>query len=119
MADDSESSPSFLSSLPSQPITDDVVKQIGESNNPKIRGAMGLPGSTLDAIEAFLLDMEAKTHVIVFDPHAEQWRVYDSFETEGMNHDEIVDRSSELANEWLAESLSDRIASSETTDRDT
>jgi len=40
---------------------------------------MGFPGSTPSAIEAFLLDMDAKTHVIVFDPCAEQWYVYESF----------------------------------------
>lgn len=113
MTDDSDTSPSFLSSLPSQPITDGIVKQIGESDNPKIRGAMGFPGSTLGTIEAFLLDMEAKTHVIVFDPTEEQWRVYESFETEDMTHDEMVERASDLANEWLAESLSDRIAATE------
>ncbi|KOX95306.1 hypothetical protein [Halorubrum tropicale] len=116
MTDGSETSPSFLSSLPSQPITDDIVKQIGESDNPKIRGAMGFPGSSPGTIEAFLLDMEAKTHVIVFDPSAEQWHVYKSFETEGMSHQEMVDHASELANEWLAQSLPDRIAAAENTE---
>jgi|GEM_PF-1120185 hypothetical protein len=119
MTDGSATSPSFLSSLPSQPITDNIVKQIGESDNPKIRGAMGFPGSTPSAIEAFLLDMDAKTHVIVFDPCAEQWYVYESFETEGMSHQEMVDHASELANEWLEESLSDRIAAAEETESDT
>ena len=119
MKDSSETSPSFLSSLPSQPITDDIVKQIGESDNPKIRGAMGFPGSSPSTIEAFLLYMEAKTHVIVFDLTAEQWHPYKSFETEGMSHQEMVDHGSELANEWLAQSLSDRIAAAENTDQDT
>ena len=119
MTGGSETSPSFLSSLPSHPITDGIVKQIGESNNPKVHGAMGFPGSTPGAIEAFLLDMEAKTHVIVFDPSAEQWHVYESFETEGMSHQEMVDHASELANEWLAQSLSDRIAAAENTEQDT
>ena len=113
MADDSETSPSFLSSLPSQPITDDIMKQIGESDNPKVRGAMGFPGSTPGAIEVFLLDMEAKTYVIVFDRTAAHWHVYKSFETGGMSHQEIVDHASELANEWLAQSFSDRIAAAE------
>ena len=115
MADNSDDSPEFLSSLPSQPITDDIVKQIGESDNPKIRGAMGFPGSTPGVIEAFLLNMESKTHVIVFDPTAEQWRVYETFGTEEMGHEEMVDRASELANEWFAESLSDRIAAADET----
>ena len=119
MTDNSDTSPKFLSSLPSQPITDDIVKQIGESDNPKIRGAMGFPGSTPGAIEAFLLDMESKTHVIVFDPIEEQWRVYESFETEEMGHQEMVDRASDLANEWLAESLSDRIAAADETESET
>jgi hypothetical protein len=119
MTDGSETSPSFLSSLPSQSITDGIVKQIGESDNPKIRGAMGFPGSSPGTIEAFLLDMEAKTHVIVFDPGAEQWHVYKSFETERMSHQEMVDHASELVNEWLAQSLSDRIASAEETEPDT
>jgi len=119
MKDSSETSPSFLSSLPSQPITDDIVKQIGESDNPKIRGAMGFPGSSPSTIEAFLLDMKVKTYVIVFDPGAEQWHVYKSFETEGMSHQEMVDHASELANEWLAQSLSDRIAAAENTEQDT
>jgi len=35
MIDGPKTSPSFLSSLPSQPITDDIVKQIGENDNPK------------------------------------------------------------------------------------
>lgn len=118
MADDSETSPSFLSSLPNQPITDDIVRQIGESDNPKIRGAMGFPGSRPEAIEAFLLNMEAKTHVIVFDPSAERWRVYESLESEELSHEEMVDRASDPANEWLEESLSDRIAAAETTDSD-
>ena len=118
IADDSETPPSFLSSLPSQPITDDIVKQIGESEHSKIRGAMGFPGSTPGIIEAFLLNMEAKTHVIVFDPSAERWRVYESFENEALSHEEMVDRASDLANEWLAESLSDRIAAEEETDSD-
>jgi hypothetical protein len=116
MTDDSNTSPGFLSSLPGQPITDDIVKRIGESDHPKVRGAMGFPGSTPGTIEAFLLEMESKTHVIVFDPTEEQWRVYDSFETEDMTHDEMVDRASDLANEWLAESLSDRIAATEETE---
>lgn len=123
MADDDTSAtkepPSFLSSLPDQPITDNVVKQIGESDNPKIRGAMGFPGSTPGSIEAFLLDLESKTHVIVFDPTAEHWRVYESFETDEMNHQEIIDRASDIANEWFAESLSDRIAAADDTDSDT
>lgn len=63
MTDDPENSPTFLSSLPSQRITDDIVKQIGESDNAKIRGAMGFPGSRPGVIEAFLLNMESKTHV--------------------------------------------------------
>lgn len=115
----SEEPPSFLSSLPDQPITDDVVKQIGESDHPNIRGAMGFPGSTPGSIEAFLLDLEAKTHVIVFDPTADQWRVYESFETDEMSHQEMVDRASDIANEWLAESLSDQIAAADETDPDT
>ncbi len=119
MTDDLETSPSFLSSLPSQPITDDIVKQIGESDNPKVRGAMGFPGSSPGTIEAFLLDMEAKTHVIVFDPSAEQWYLYKSFGTEEMSHQEMVDYASELANEWLAQSLSERIAATENTEQDT
>lgn len=116
MIDNSDTSPRFLSSLPSQPITDDIVKQIGESDNPKIRGAMGFSGSAPGTIEAFLLDMESKTHVLVFDPTEEQWRVYESFETEEIDHQEMVDRASELANEWLAESLSDRIAAADETE---
>lgn len=119
MTDNSDTSPKFLSSLPSQPITDDIVRQIGESGNPKIRGAMGFPGSTPGAIEAFLLDMEAKTHVIVFDPTEEQWRVYESFGTEEMGHQEMIDRASDLANEWLAESLSDRITAADETKPET
>ena len=119
MTDDSDTSPTFLSSLPSQPITDNIVKQIGESDNPNIRGAMGFPGSRPGVIEAFLLNMEVKTHVIVFDPTAEQWRVHESFESEEMGHQEMVDRASELANEWLAESLSDRITAADETDSDT
>ena len=115
MTDDADSSPTFLSSLPNQPITDDIVKQIGESDTPKIRGAMGFPGSTPGAIEAFLLNMESKTHVIVFDPTVEQWRVHESFDSEAMDHQEMVDRASDLANEWLADSLSDRIASADET----
>jgi hypothetical protein len=87
-----------------------------ESDNPKIRGAMGFPGSTPGAIEAFPLDMESKTHVIVFDPIKEQWRAYESFETEEIDHQEMVDRASELVNEWLAESLSDRIAAADETE---
>ena len=113
MTNDSNTSPKFLSSLPSQPITDNIVKQIGESDSPKIRGAMGFPGSTPGTIEVFLLAMESKTHVDVFDPTEEQWRVYDSFNTEDMTHDEMVDHASGIANEWLAESLSDRIAAGE------
>ncbi|WP_273838010.1 hypothetical protein [Halococcus sp. PRR34] len=116
MTDNSDTSPTFLSSLPSQPITDDIVKQIGENDNPKIRGAMGFPGSTPGAIEAFLLNMEAKTHVLVFDPTAEQWRVYESFGTEEMDHQEMIDHASDLANEWLAASLSDRITAADETD---
>jgi hypothetical protein len=119
MVDDSETPPSFLSSLPSQPITDDIVKQLGESDNPKVRGAMGFPESTPGAIEAFLLDLEAKTYVIVFDRTATHWHVYNSFETGGMSHQEIVDHASELANEWLAQSLSDRIAAPEKSELDT
>jgi hypothetical protein len=111
-----EEEPRFLSSLPDQPITDNIVKQIGESNHPKIRGAMGFPGSTPGTIEAFLLDMEAKTFVLVFDPIKERWRVYESFETKEMSHQEVVDRASMIANEWLAESLSDRIAAAEESD---
>lgn len=119
MADDSETPPSFLSSLPSQPITDDIVKQLGESDNPNVRGAMGFPGSTPGAIEAFLLDLEAKTSVIVFDRTAAHWHVYKSFETGGRSHQEIVDHASELANGWLAQSLSDRIAAPEKSELDT
>lgn len=111
-----EEQPTFLSSLPDQPITDDIVKQIGESDHPRIRGAMGFPGATPGTIEAFLLDVEAKTHVLVFDPTADQWRVYASFETDEMSHQEMVDRASDIANEWLATSLSDRIAATEDSD---
>jgi hypothetical protein len=74
---------------------------------------MGFPGSTPGTIEAFLLDMKAKTYVIVFDPTEEQWRVYESFDTEDMTHNEMFDHASGIANEWLAESLSDRIAAGE------
>jgi hypothetical protein len=116
MTDNSDTSPRFLSSLPSQPITDDIVKQIGESDTPKIRGAMGFPSSAPGTIEAFLLDMESKTNVIVFDSTEEQWRVYESFDTEELGHQEMVDRASELANEWLADSLSDRIAAADETE---
>ncbi|WP_237561182.1 hypothetical protein [Halococcus sediminicola] len=62
--------------------------------------------------------METKTHVLVFDPTAEQWCVYESFETEEMDHEEMVDRASELANELLADSLSTRIAAIDETDSD-
>ena len=118
MAEDSnsETPPSFLSSLPDQPITDDIVKQIGESDHPKIHGAMGFPGSTPGLIEAFLLNMEGKTHVLVFDPTAERWRVYESFDTTDMSHQEMIDYASEIANIWFAESLADRIAAVEDTD---
>jgi hypothetical protein len=115
---DSESRPSFLSSLPEQPITDDIVRQIGKSDNSKINGAMGFPGSTPGQIEAFLLNMEKKTHVLVFDPTAERWRVYESFDTKQMDHQEMIDRASEIANDWFAESLSDRIAATENGESD-
>ena len=107
---DTGTNPSFLSSLPNQPITDEIVKQIGESDHPKINGAMGLPGSTPGTIETFLLDMEGETHVLVFDPTAERWRVYESFETTDMSHQEMVEHATEIANDWFAESLTDRIA---------
>jgi hypothetical protein len=116
MVDDSNTSLGLLSSLPNQPITDDIVKEIGESDAPKIRGAMGFPGSTPGTIEAFFLAMESKTHVLVFDPSEEQWRVYESFGTEEMTHDEMVDHASEIANEWFAESLSERISAADETE---
>lgn len=118
MADETDTSPSFLSSLPSQPISDDIVKQIGESDNPNVRGAMGFPASTPGGIEAFLLEMDAKAYVIVFDPSVERWHVYDSFETEAMSRHEIVDAASELVNEWLAGRFSERIAAADTSERD-
>ncbi|MFB6300587.1 MAG: hypothetical protein ABEH65_10035 [Halobacteriales archaeon] len=114
-----EQPPAFLSSLPDHPITDDIVRQIGESDNPKIRGAMGLPGAEPGKIEVFQLDLTTKTYVLVFDPTAEQWRAYDSFETDGMSHEEIVDQAAEIANEWFAESLSDRIAAMDDPTSDT
>jgi hypothetical protein len=107
---DAGTTPSFLSSLPDQPITDEIVKQIGESDTPKINGAMGLPGSTPGVVETFLLDMEGETHVLVFDPTAERWRVYESFDTTDMTHQEMVEHATEIANDWFAESLTDRIA---------
>lgn len=115
MTDDSDSdaTPSFLSSLPDQPITDDMVKQIGESDHPKIRGAMGFPSSTPGTIEAFLLNMEEKTYVLVFDPTEDRWCVYDSFDNTEMAHQEMIDHASEIVNEWFAESLADRIATAE------
>jgi len=42
------------------------VKQIGENDNPKF-AELWVFGIIPGTIEAFLLDMEAKTHVIVFD----------------------------------------------------
>jgi len=36
-----------------------------------------------------------------------------------MSHQQMVDYASELANEWLAQSLSDRIAAAENTEQDT
>ena len=116
MTDNSDTSPKFLPSFLSQPVTDDIGKQIGESATSKIRGAMGFPGSTLGVIEAFLLNMKSNTHVIVFDPTAEQWRVYESFESEEIGHQEMVDRASELANGWLAESLSGHITATDEID---
>lgn len=112
MAEDADAgtNPSFLSSLPDQPITDEIVKQIGESDNPKINGAMGLPGSTPGTIETFLLAMEGETHVLVFDPTAERWRIYESFDTTDMSHQEMVEHATEIANDWFTESLTDRIA---------
>lgn len=125
MTDDNEASdpateetPTFLSSLPDQPVTDNIVRQIGESDHPNIRGAMGLPGAEPGKIEAFQLDMETKTYVLVFDPIQEQWQVHESFATDGMSHEEIVDRAAEIVNEWLAESLSDRIAAADETGSD-
>lgn len=61
----------------------------------------------------------SKIHVIVFEPTEEQWRVYESFETEDMDHQEMVGRASELANEWPAESLSDRIVAADETEPET
>lgn len=118
MAEDSDldASPAVLSSLPDRPITDAVVKQLGESDHPKIHGAMGFPGSTPGTIEAFLLNMEGKTHVLVFDPNAERWRVYESFDTTDMRHQEMIDHASDIANNWLTESLIDRIAAAEESD---
>lgn len=111
--------PTFLSSLPDQPLTDDIVRQIGESDHPKIRGAMGLPGADPRTIEAIQLDLTTKTYLLVFDPIAEQWQTYASFDTSGMSHEEIVDRAAALHNEWLAESLEDRLAAVDETGSDT
>jgi hypothetical protein len=115
MAEDSDANttPGFLSSLPDQPITDDIVKQIGESDHPKIRGAMGFPGSTHSTTEAFLLNMVEQTHVLVFDSTEDRWRVYGSFDNTDMDHQEMIDHASEIVNEWFAESLSARIAATE------
>jgi len=113
---DHEGSPAVLSSLPDRPITDAVVKQLGESDHPKIHGAMGFPGSTPGTIEAFLLNMEGKTLVLVFDPIAGRWRVYESFDTTDMSHQEMIDHANTLANEWLTESLTDRIAAAQESD---
>ena len=119
MADDSETSP-LLSSLLSQPITDDAVKQIGESDNPKIRGAMGVSG----------IDTRCNRSVPVgYGSEDARHRLRSSRRTmaglrflrNGRDEPryEVVERANEIANEWFAEGLSDRIAASEPTDRDT
>jgi len=46
-------------------------------------------------------------------------RLYKSFETEGMSHQQMVDYARELANEWFAQSLSGPIAAAENTEQDT
>jgi len=85
---------------------------------PKNSRSYGFSGSSLARSKRSCWIWK-RTHVIVFDPGAEQWHVYKSFETEGMSHQQMVDYASELANEWLAQSLSDRIAAAENTEQDT
>lgn len=80
---------------------------------------MGLPGADPTAIEAFQLDLVTKTYLLVFNPTEEQWQTYTSFDTEDMSHEEIVDHAADRYNEWLAESLSDRIATVDETGSDT
>lgn len=108
-----EETPTFLSSFPNHPITDDIVRQIGENDHPQVRGARGLPGAEPGKITAFQLDMQIQTYVLVFDPIEVQWRVYESFKTDGMNYDEIVERTADIHNEWLGDSLSDRTAATD------
>ncbi|WP_243641442.1 hypothetical protein [Natrarchaeobius halalkaliphilus] len=92
------------------------MKQIGESDHPKIHGAMGFPGSTPGTIEVFLLNMEEATHVLVFDSSEERWRANESFDNTDMDHQEMIDHATEIANDWFAESLADRIATAEDAD---
>ncbi|WP_228443340.1 hypothetical protein [Natrarchaeobaculum sulfurireducens] len=92
------------------------MKKIGESDHPKIHGAMGFPGSTPGAIEAFLLNMEEVTHLLVFDSAEQRWRVYESFDNTDMAHQEMIDHATEIVNDWFAESLADRIATAEEVD---
>lgn len=113
-----EKQPNILSSLPNQQITDDIVKQIGESDHPKIKGAMRLPGTDPRKLEAFQLDLESKTYLIVFDPREKLWKAYASFGTEDMAHEEVVNRAAEFYNDWLAETLSDRMTSTDETGPD-
>lgn len=53
------------------------------------------------------------------DRTAAHWHVYKSVETGGESHQKRVDHGNELANEWLAQSLSDRIAAPKKSELDT
>jgi len=73
--------------------------------------------SDLDASPAVLSSLPDRPITeLVFDPNAERWRVYESSDTTDMSHQEMIDHASDIANNWLTESLTDRIAATEESD---
>jgi len=96
-----DSDPEMVEALPSQPVSAETVKALGESS--AVTGTMPIESNFNDLITEFLLFSEETIHALVFDPEAETWHILESRQHTQDNTREIENELMGRLYEWREE----------------
>jgi hypothetical protein len=91
--------PPVMDSLPDQPLPEEAIKDIGESD--AVIGAMPFPAE--QGIRGFVLEREEVFIAVVFDHRTNTWRHLEEYETDEFSLQTVLQEAIQDRAEWFAE----------------
>lgn len=92
------SKPSVVRALPPQPLTNETVEKLGESE--AITATISIKNRHNNLITEFLLVLEDGIYAVAFDPNEETWRVLERRSHNGSPSSELQEELMDHLYEW-------------------